>query len=119
DAGKAAEEEAENFSKGVTSTSAPLSTAEEAGNAEAVPKDEQVEASGVESGAGGQILDEERTSHIPNQPDKPDNQKLDESRRRLEEMKNGVTEAEMERYRKEKTNKADPMAGMLGTDELL
>ncbi|KAI6897447.1 hypothetical protein KC348_g17736 [Hortaea werneckii] len=119
DAGKAAVEEAENFSKGVTSTSAPLPTAEEAGNAEAVPKDEQVEASGVESGAGGQILDEERTSHIPNQPDKPDKQKMDESRRRLEEMKNGVTEAEMEQYRKEKTNKADPMGGMLGTDELL
>ncbi|KAI7231225.1 hypothetical protein KC330_g6530 [Hortaea werneckii] len=119
DAGKAAAEEAENFSRGITSTSAPLPTAEEAGNAEAVPKDEQVEASGVESGAGGQVLDEERTSHIPNQPDKPDKQKMDESRRRLEEMKNGVTEAEMEQYRKEKTNKADPMAGMLGTDELL
>ena len=114
DAGKEAAQESERFSRGHT-----LPTAEDAGNAEEVPKDQQVEASGVEAGAGGQVQDEERTSHVPNQPDRPEKMSADESRRRLEEMKAGITEEEMERYRKERTSKSDPMAGMLGKDELL
>ena len=50
---------------------------------------------------------------------KPEKENMDESRRRLEELKSGITEAEMEKYRREKTNQNDPMAKMLGKDELL
>ncbi|ODA78555.1 hypothetical protein RJ55_05936 [Drechmeria coniospora] len=39
-------------------------------------------------------------------------------KRTREEMLNGVTEAEMDEYRRKKTVAADPMAGMLGKDEL-
>lgn len=38
---------------------------------------------------------------------------------RLEEIKRGVTEEEMEQYRRERTAKSDPMAKMLGKDALL
>ena len=56
---------------------------------------------------------------MPNGVDRPEKQSLDETRRRLGEMKAGITEEEMEKYRKEKTNKSDPMASLLGRDELL
>ncbi|TKA26024.1 hypothetical protein B0A50_05536 [Salinomyces thailandicus] len=106
EAGKEAAQESERFSRGVG-----LPTAEDAGNAEVVSKGE--------GDADEREVDEERVSHVPNQPDRPEKQNMDESRRRVEEMKSGVTEAEMERYRKERTSKADPMAGLLGKDELV
>jgi pre-mRNA-processing factor SLU7 len=56
---------------------------------------------------------------VPNAVDRPEKTNMDESRRRLEELKSGVTEAEMEKYRREKSAKDDPMAKMLGKDELL
>ena len=43
---------------------------------------------------------------------------MDEGRRRLEELKAGVIEEQIEQYRREKINKSDPMAGLLGTEEL-
>ena len=57
--------------------------------------------------------------HVPNAPDRAEKQSMDESRRRLEELKAGITEEEMEKYRRERTNKNDPMAKMLGKDELI
>ena len=62
---------------------------------------------------------ESEVHHVPNGVDKPEKQSVDESRRRLAEMKAGVSEADMEKYRREKTNKADPMAALLGKDELV
>ncbi|KAK1045264.1 mRNA splicing protein [Friedmanniomyces endolithicus] len=104
--GRRAAEEAELFSKGLLL----LPAAEEDGDAiKEVPRTMEVE----------EDPPEEKTAHAPNAPDRPEKQEMDESRRRMEELKAGVTEEEMERYRKEKTNKSDPMAAMLGRDELV
>ncbi|KAK3690991.1 mRNA splicing protein [Vermiconidia calcicola] len=101
--GRRAAEEAELFSKGLT-----LPSAEDAGNAEVV------------ANSAAEADEAEREEHVPNGVDKPEKQRRDDaSRRRLEEMKAGVTEEEMERYRKERTSKNDPMAGLLGKEELL
>ncbi|KAK5117448.1 hypothetical protein LTR85_008833 [Meristemomyces frigidus] len=108
--GRAAAEEAERFSKGLTL--AILPTAEDSRNAAQVAKDDA-----LEDGDGDE---QRRTSHhIPNQLGRPENQNSDESRRRMEELKAGVTEAEMEKYQRERVAKNDPMAAMLGRDELL
>ena len=100
--GRKAADEAEQFSKGLT-----LPSAEESGNGMEVTKTE------------AQAEDEANEKHIPNGVDRPEKQRMDESKRRLEEMKAGVTEEQMEKYMREKTNKSDPMAAMLGKDELL
>ena len=100
--GRKAAEEAEKFSRGLT-----LPTADEAGN-------------GVEiSKAQAQAEEVKEEPHVPNGVDAPEKQRSDESRRRLEEMKAGVTEAEMKKYLREKTSRSDPMAAMLGKDELV
>nr|POF16707.1 pre-mrna-splicing factor slu7 [Quercus suber] len=65
-----------------------------------------------------QAEEEARQKYVPNGVDRPEKQNLDESRRRLEELKQGVSEEDMERYRKERVDKADPMARMLGKDVL-
>jgi pre-mRNA-processing factor SLU7 len=100
--GRKAAEEAEKVSKGLT-----LPSAEQSGNGMEVGK------------ASAQVEDETNEKHVPNGVDRPEKQRMDESRRRLEEMKAGVTEEQMEKYMREKTNKSDPMAAMLGKDELL
>lgn len=100
--GKQAALEAEKFSHGLM-----LPSAEDADNATEVKQ----EAAHAE--------EEAREGHVPNGVDKPEKQKMDETRRRLEEMKAGVTEEEIERWRKEKTNKNDPMANLLGQDALV
>jgi pre-mRNA-processing factor SLU7 len=100
--GRKAAEEAEKVSKGLT-----LPSAEQSGNGMEVGK------------ASAQVEDEANEKHVPNGVDRPEKQRMDESRRRLEEMKAGVTEEQMEKYMREKTNKSDPMAAMLGKDELL
>ena len=102
DEGKKAAEEAEKFSKALT-----LPSAEEAGNGVEVSK------------ADAQVEEEANEKHIPNGMDRPEKQKMDESRRRLDEMRAGVTEEQMEKYMREKTNKNDPMAAILGKDELI
>ncbi|TKA70016.1 hypothetical protein B0A55_07035 [Friedmanniomyces simplex] len=104
--GRKAAEEAELFSKGMLL----LPAGEEDSNVE-----EEVSQLTKEE----EDPVEEKTSHNPNAPDRPEKQNLDESRRRMEELKAGITEEEMERYRKERTNKSDPMAAMLGRDELV
>lgn len=100
--GKIAALEAENFSRGIN-----LPTAEESGNSKLIEN--------------GDAAEEEarREKHVPNGVDRPEKQNMDESRRRLEELKAGVTEEQMEKWRREKTNQNDPMAKMLGKDELL
>ncbi|KAF2397496.1 hypothetical protein EJ06DRAFT_533100 [Trichodelitschia bisporula] len=40
-------------------------------------------------------------------------------KRTLDEMRNGVTEEDMEEYRRKRTNAADPMAALLGRDEIV
>ncbi|KAK4543422.1 hypothetical protein LTR36_005565 [Oleoguttula mirabilis] len=115
--GRRAAEEAERFSKGLTLAlpSAGYS-AKDVGDGDM----------GEEAAREGRTLDgkpaggdEARTTPAPKQPDRPEKQNTDESRRRLEELKGGVTEAEMEKYQRERVAKNDPMAAMLGTDELL
>ena len=100
--GRKAAEEAERFSKGLS-----LPSAKEADNATEV------------SSSLAHVDETVNEAHVPNGVDRPEKQKLDEGRRRIEEMKAGVTEAEMEKYRKERVGKSDPMAAMLGRDELL
>ncbi|KAK4950380.1 mRNA splicing protein [Elasticomyces elasticus] len=93
--GREAAEHAEAFSKGLL-----LPGAEE--QSEEVVEDET-----------------EQVSHVPNAPDRPEKQNMDESRRRAEELTTGVTEEDMEKYRREKVVGNDPMAGLLGKDELV
>lgn len=100
--GKRAIEEAEQFSKGLF-----LPSAEESGNAVVEEKGEAWKE------------EERREEHVPNGVDRAEKTNMDESRRRLEELKSGVTEEEMEKYRRERSAKDDPMAKMLGKDELL
>ncbi|SMQ56249.1 unnamed protein product [Zymoseptoria tritici ST99CH_3D7] len=100
--GRQAAEEAERFSRGEG-----LPTAKEAGNAREVEREEAWE----------EEKREER--HVPNGEDRPEKVNMDESKRRMEELKAGVTEADMEKYRREKVNQSDPMAKLLGKDELL
>jgi pre-mRNA-processing factor SLU7 len=100
--GKKAIEEAEQFAKGLH-----LPTAEDAGNAVVEEKEKAWKE------------EARREEHVPNAVDRPEKTNMDESRRRLDELKMGVTEAEMEKYRRELSAKDDPMAQMLGKDELL
>lgn len=91
DAGKAAADESERFSRGLIA----YPTAEVEDETPAVQKDEAV----PEAVTG--------------------KQNSDEARKRMDEMKAGVTEEQMEEYRKQRVNQSDPMAAMLGKDELL
>lgn len=100
--GRLAIEEADKFSRGLT-----LPTAAESGNAEEISGKEAAEE------------EERREEHVPNGVDRPEKASKDESRRRMDELKAGVTEEEMEKWRRERGNKNDPMAKMLGKDELL
>ena len=96
--GKQAHEESENFSRGLMIESAP----EEVDAQTAAAEEAKLE------------------KHVPNGVDAPAKQTQDESRRRMAELSGGgVTEAEMEKYRREKVNASDPMAKMLGNDQLL
>ncbi|KPM42297.1 Pre-mRNA-splicing factor SLU7 [Neonectria ditissima] len=60
--------------------------------------------------------DEEPPAEEPEQIDETD---AKAKKRTREEMMNGVTEEEMDEYRRKRTVTNDPMAKMLGTDELL
>ncbi|KAI9655819.1 MAG: mRNA splicing protein [Bathelium mastoideum] len=68
-------------------------------------------------------LDEER--HVPNGVQKDDKQRVDDTerhkrtKRTVDEMIGGVTEEEMEEYRKKRAVANDPMAKLLGKDELV
>jgi len=66
-------------------------------------------------------MDEENVSHLANAPDDREEHDLDdrERGRKDEERRMGIDPEEMERYRREKTSKNDPMAGLLGKDELV
>lgn len=100
--GREAAVEAENFSKGLM-----LPPAQPSKEDDEVPREEAWK-------------DEERSErHVPIGQDRPEKTNLDESRRRMEELTSGVTEAEMEKYRRAKTNTNDPMMKLLGKDELL
>ena len=69
--------------------------------------------------------DQEREKHVPNGVEKDDKQRLDDNakqkrmKRTVDEMIGGVTEEEMEEYKKKRTVADDPMAKMLGKDELV
>ncbi|WPH01639.1 Pre-mRNA splicing Prp18-interacting factor-domain-containing protein [Acrodontium crateriforme] len=102
DEGRKAVEEAERFSKGLA-----LPTVAEANNAQVMSKDDC------------EMDETQRQEHMPNHPDKSDKQNMEEKRRRIKELKAGVTEVDMEEYRKQRTSKNDPMANLLGKDELL
>ncbi|KAF2773875.1 mRNA splicing protein [Teratosphaeria nubilosa] len=99
EAGRQAAEESMAFSRGEVLA---LKSADEAGDGEA--EDEVKEH-----------------SHVPNAPDRAEKQHLDEEgrKRREEEIRAGMDPDEMERYRRERTSKSDPMAKLLGKDELL
>jgi pre-mRNA-processing factor SLU7 len=69
--------------------------------------------------------DEALEEHVPNDVKDDRKAKLDakpdaERRKRtLDEMTNGVTEEDMEEYRRKRTQAHDPMANLLGNDQLL
>lgn len=106
--GKKAFDEAERFAKG-----ADLALPEETNQATEVPK----EIAWKE--------EEAQEEHFPNAVDRPEKVKRDAAaesasrKRTLDEMKAGVTEEEMEEYRRKRTAADDPMAKLLGKDELI
>jgi pre-mRNA-processing factor SLU7 len=53
--------------------------------------------------------------HVPNAPDREEKAKQDAATRKrtLEQMTDGITEEEMEEYRKKRSSKGDPMAAYL------
>lgn len=62
-----------------------------------------------------QIEEKALERHVPNATGRDSKAKRDDTRKRtLEEMTGGVTEAEMEEYRRKKQLAADPMASYLG-----
>jgi len=69
--------------------------------------------------------EEEQTSHVPNAVDRPEKSRMDAeqqsaaTKRTFADMRGGVNEAEMEEYRRKKTSVNDPMAKLLGKDELV
>ncbi|KAH0367735.1 hypothetical protein KCU65_g4445, partial [Aureobasidium melanogenum] len=68
--------------------------------------------------------EEANQSHIPNAPDRAEKARLDDQRpedrkRKLDEIRDGVTEEELDEYRRKRNAGNDPMAGMLGKDELI
>ncbi|KAK3110928.1 mRNA splicing protein, partial [Teratosphaeriaceae sp. CCFEE 6253] len=69
-----------------------------------------------EGGSADKNGDDEAMSRTAERPGKRD---ADESRRRVAELMAGVDEEEMERYRRQRVDKNDPMAGKLGQDELV
>jgi pre-mRNA-processing factor SLU7 len=109
-----ASEESEAFSRG-TVLALPEPSGEDVG-VDGV-KTVENESSGRDEANGGDL----KASHVPNAPGRPERQVLDEAtrRRREEEVKAGIDPDEMEKYRRERTSKTDPMAGILGKDELV
>ncbi|KAL5390939.1 mRNA splicing protein [Paraphaeosphaeria sporulosa] len=67
-----------------------------------------------------QIEDAALKKHVPNTAEKDDKATRDDKRKRtLEEMRDGVTEAEMEEYRRKRQMAADPMANFLASKEAI
>ncbi|KAI5235558.1 hypothetical protein E4T43_09187 [Aureobasidium subglaciale] len=92
----------------------------------------QVESKATEVPKSIAWTEEERNeTHVPNAPDRPEKMKsdqnnnnnstsnLEDKKRKLDEMRDGVTEQEMDDYRKRRNAGNDPMAALLGKDELL
>jgi len=65
--------------------------------------------------------EEAQEEHVPNAVDDDRKANLDQQARKrtVQEMKDGVDEEEMEQYRRKRVSKDDPMAQMLGKDELV
>lgn len=107
--GKKAAEEAERFARGADVVGKP----EEANEPTEVPK------------SIAWREEAEREEHVPNAVDRPEKVKKNtmaeaaSKKRTVEEMKSGVTEDDMEAYRRKRTTANDPMANLLGKDELL
>ncbi|THY79309.1 hypothetical protein D6C86_00027 [Aureobasidium pullulans] len=109
DAGKVASSNAEKLSTGALLEAAP----------------ETLESNATEVPKSIAWKEEERNEeHVPNASDRAEKAKLDEStgedrKRKLDEMRSGVTEEEMDEYRRKRNAGNDPMAALLGKDELL
>lgn len=67
----------------------------------------------------GQEEDAEQPEAEKEKPEKKEQDDAKAKKRTREEMLNGVTEEEMEEYRRKRTAADDPMAKLLGKDELL
>jgi len=106
--GRKAIEESDKFSRGMIA-----SQAEEANEATEVPKTIAWKE------------EEMNEEHVPNAPDRPEKLRKDAdqqnaaAKRTFADMRDGVTEEEMDEYKRKKTSTNDPMANMLGKDELL
>ena len=72
--------------------------------------------------------EEKNEEHVPNAPDRPEKVRQDEEnttrpsedrKRKLDEIRDGVTEEELDEYRRKRNAGNDPMAAFLGKDELV
>jgi pre-mRNA-processing factor SLU7 len=69
---------------------------------------------------GGDLVEEEPVKEIEWPSNEPPKGELAERKKRtMEEMQGGVTEEDMDEYRRKRTAANDPMAAFLGKDELL
>lgn len=69
--------------------------------------------------AGEEVIEEVEEDAIKNKENAKEPEEVTAKKRSREEMLNGVTEKEMDEYRRKRTAANDPMAKMLGKDELL
>jgi pre-mRNA-processing factor SLU7 len=129
EAGKEAVAAAENFGKGL------MLEERVGGNEERPPEDEEGQVVAV-SREDAWKDESRREKHVPNgverdgslnskstaaRVDREDQDHDDEeARKRAKELRAaGISEAEMEKYRRERVDRNDPMAGLLGKDELV
>lgn len=63
--------------------------------------------------------EEAQEKHVPNGVEDDRRPDADRRKRNLDEMTRGVTEEDMEEYKRKRTQAHDPMANILGKDELL
>ena len=107
--GRRATELAERYSRGVDMPASKMVAAAAAPQADVQEIPREI--------AWREEQDAER--HVPNAPEDDKAKTADSRKRKLDEIKAGVTEEEMDEYRRKRTAANDPMAAFLGKDELV
>ncbi|KAK4964883.1 mRNA splicing protein [Elasticomyces elasticus] len=118
EAGRIAAEETEKFSRGETLALTAKEAAEEVSDVDA-RKDEETNERRMPNGTR-KLQKAKRNEQVEEEARKGEQDEVRDSRkRRLDEMRSGVTDEQMEEYHRKRTAAADPMLKLLGRDELV
>jgi pre-mRNA-processing factor SLU7 len=82
-------------------------------------EEEQKRKAGLEIEDGDQVNDRLIEAPPKDEPTRDLEAETSRRKRRIEEVRDGITEEDMEEYRRKRTNANDPMAQMLGQDRLV